>query len=152
MTTECINLRATFGDRFRVRYEESYYVQRGAFRPRGEDPWLQIIPCDFGHIGPWGGSTLAACTNGRGPTVTRLTALACVKVAQNGTDGVNVLFDVADFEQVAAIMRPKRRRKVSEAERQRLAALSRQYSPYRKAPFTESDSEGQGCEARGEVV
>ncbi len=27
---ECINLKEQFGKRFRVRYEESYYADRGA--------------------------------------------------------------------------------------------------------------------------
>jgi hypothetical protein len=44
---------------------------------------------------------------------------------------VTVLFDVADFDQVAEIMQARRRRQVSEQERQRLAELSARHSPFR---------------------
>jgi hypothetical protein len=41
----------------------------------------------------------------------------CCELYQDGSDGVTVLFDVADFDQMAAIIRPRRRRRLSEARR-----------------------------------
>jgi hypothetical protein len=148
MSTTCINLREHFGDRFRVRHEESYHAQRGP-RAWADDPWLQIIPCDFGHICPWGGTRLAACTNGRGPTATKLTGLPCVKVVQNGTDGVNVTFDVADFEQVAAVMRPKRVRRLSPEARK---AAGERLAKYQFRPAVEPARDERPCEFTGRAV
>ncbi len=123
---ECVNLKRLFGKRFRVRYEESYYAQYGP-NARTDDPWLQIIPCDMGHIYPHGGNMLAASTNKPGPTVRKLKALPGVIVHQDGNDGANILFHIDQFDAVAEIMRPKRRRVASEAERERLRLLSAKY-------------------------
>ena len=147
-TPTCINLRETFGDRFRVRFEESYYAQYGR-HARVDDPWLQLIPCDFGHISPWGGSKLAACTTGRGAIAKRLVKLACTTVVQDGVDGVNVTFDMVDFDQVAAVMRPKRVRHLSPEAKARLAQAG---AATRFKHGIRSDSEEQGCESRVGVV
>ena len=50
------------------------------------------------------------------------------------------------FDEVAKIMKPRKRRQVSEAERQRLAEMSARYSPLRKKPpipFPESPETAQ---------
>jgi len=96
-----IDLDAIFGRRFRVCYEKSYRAERGE-DGRRRDPWLLTIPCRHGHIYPHGGQDLAASTTHRGPIAGRLAALPCVRVVQDGDDGVNVVFNVADFDQVAA--------------------------------------------------
>jgi hypothetical protein len=118
----CVNLRERFGRRYRVEHEESYYAQYGP-RARTDDPWLQIIPCRAGHIYPWGHSTLAASTDGLGPTARKLAALAFTTVHQDGSDGVTVLFPVERFPDVAALMHPKRRRRMTEEQRE--AAVER---------------------------
>ena len=107
-------------------YEESYCAERGD-AARAEDPWLQIIPCRLGHIFPWGGSTLAASTNTRGGTARNLAPLDFTTVAQDGDDGLTVLFPVEKFAQVAELMKPRRRRQISETERARLADMGRKY-------------------------
>jgi len=124
--SDCIHLRERFGDRYKVRYEESYYAERGP-HARGDDPWLQIIPCRRGHIFPHGGELLAASTDAAGPAAKRLKALPGVKVHQDGSDGVTVLFPVERFDQVADIMHPRRRRIVSEKERARLKRMGKAY-------------------------
>lgn len=49
---------------------------------------------------------------------------SCCRVHQDGDFGeMTALFDVADFEQIARIKHPRRRRQVSEAERVRLRAM-----------------------------
>ena len=55
----CPNLKELYGDRFKVRYEESYFAEHGSGAWR-EDPWLMILLCQRGHICPWGPDTLAA--------------------------------------------------------------------------------------------
>jgi len=111
-TPTCINLRERFGRRYRVEYEPSYYAERGA-GARADDPWPMVIPCENGHICPWGGSTLTACTKAAGSVANRLKALPFTTVAQDGSDGANVLFDVNHFDVVATIMKPRRRRRLS---------------------------------------
>jgi hypothetical protein len=138
---ECINLKERFGRRFKVRYEESYRAQHG---PRAwvDDPWLQIIPCQRGHIFPWGPSTLAASTNGRGPTARKLAALDFATVHQDGTDGLTVLFDVAHFEAVAEIMQPRRRRTLSPEARK---AAGERLAKYQFRPAVGIDCEARPC-------
>jgi hypothetical protein len=123
---ESINLRERFGKRYKVTYEESYQAQHG---PRAwvDDPWLMIIPCRHGHIFPWGGDKLTASTDRRGGIAKSLMGLPGVAVHQDGSDGVTAVFPVERFDAVAALLIPRRRRVVSEAERERLRAMSAQY-------------------------
>ena len=104
---ECINLKERFGKRYKVRYAEDYFAQYGP-RAITVDPWYQIIPCIGGEIYPHGGDKLAAFLR-RGPRAEALKRLGCVAVKTIGSDGVTVLFAVADFDQVAEIMRPRKR-------------------------------------------
>ena len=46
-----------------------------------------------------------------------LLALGFGRVAQDGTDGLNLVFQVSDFEAVAKIMQPRRRRRLSDQQR-----------------------------------
>jgi hypothetical protein len=127
----CIDLARRFGRRFRVEYELAYFAQHGR-RARVDDPWLKIIPCRAGHICPWGGSKLAAVTDRAGPLARRLAALPNVTLRQDGADGATVLFDVADFSQVAKVMRPKRRRKPP--TQAQLKALAEGRRPFGQIP------------------
>lgn len=127
-TPECINLRDRFGDVYRVEYEPSYYVEHGA-HGRAHDPWLMIIRCQYGEVLPWGGTTLAASSDSRGRVANRLKALPFAAVAQDGDDGATVLFDIEHFDAVAEILKPRRRRRLTDAQRQRAAEHLRQYQP-----------------------
>jgi hypothetical protein len=116
----CIDLKVHFGNRYRTQYEESYYAERGE-SARVHDPWLVVIPCKYGHIYPHGGEYLAASTTHRGAIANQLAALSCVRVVQDGDDGLNAVFHIGDFDQVAAVMKPKRRRKLSFEHAEKLA-------------------------------
>ena len=119
----CIDLRRQFGDCYRMRHEDAQHGKHA----RTEDPWLMVIACRNGHIGPWGGTTLVACTDRSGPVAKRLKSLPFAQVAQDGDDGVNVLFDVAHFDEVAQIMRPLRKYRVSKKEANRRAERVAKY-------------------------
>lgn len=121
---QCIDLRRRFGEQYRVTYEESYWAQYGD-DARVEDLWLQIIPCRHGHIYPHEGDMLAASTDKRGRVAAALVALDFITVLQDGDDGVNVAFHVNHFEEVAALLKPRRKRHLSETERTRLAEMGR---------------------------
>jgi hypothetical protein len=137
---DCINLKERFGRRYRVQYEESFYAERGE-RARADDPWLQIIPCQRGHLYPWGPSTMAAATSTRGPTAHRLAAMPYTTIHQDGSDGITVLFPVAKLPEVAGIMGARRRRQprpLTDAQRAALAAHA-----FRPRHATKCDSEAQ---------
>ena len=99
----CINLKDRFGDRYKVRYEESYYADRS--RHTVVDPWLMIIPCNYGHIFPWGGDLLAVSTDKRGGVSRKIRRLPFVAVKQDGEDGINATFPVECSDEVAEIMK-----------------------------------------------
>jgi hypothetical protein len=124
---DCVNLKKRFGDRFKVDNEQAYHAQSGPMA-RVDDPWYMILLCANGHIYPHDVRTLAASTDRNGPVANRLVGLDCVTVAQDGDDGVNVTFDVDNFDQVAKVMKPKRKRQgraMSAEEKKRLADRGR---------------------------
>ncbi len=136
--TTCINLQERFGRQYKVVYEESYYAQYGP-NARIADPWLTIVPCERGHIFPWAGDKLAASTDRRGPTARKLAALDFVTVAQDGDDGITAVFSIERFADVAALMLPRRRRRLSPEARkaagERLARF--QFRPAVETRFDE---------------
>jgi hypothetical protein len=144
---ECINLKERFGGRFKVEFEESYDAERPEFRA-AEALWLMVIPCQHGHICPWGGELLAACTNRRGLVARRLVRLAFVKVAHDADDGVNVTFSVQRFPEVAAIMKPRRRRRLSAEHRQKLIEASKPHWFLGGQHGSESGSDERGRVSR----
>lgn len=136
---DCIDLKERFGDRFRVTYEDSYYAQYGP-NARTEDPWYMVIPCKWGHVYPAGPDTLAASVDGYPRIAARLKRLRCCRVHQDGDFGeLTVLFDVVDFDKVAKIIRPHRKRRWTEEQKQqareRLAKY--QYTPVVDGHFSE---------------
>jgi hypothetical protein len=139
----CIDLKKQFGADFKVEYEESYRAERGD-SARVRDPWLLIIPCQHGHIFPFGGNRLAASTNRRGAIAKRLASLPNADVFQDGDDGISVTFGLADFDSVSSIIRPRRRRKLSPEQRAKLIEQGRHnLTKHRRAS---SDSTDRKCD------
>ncbi len=85
---------------------------------------MMQIPCERGVIYPYGGDLLAAEVEGRSQTRKRLRELDCTTTIQAGDEFLAVTFSVERFAEVAAVLKPRRRRQVSEAEKQRLRSLS----------------------------
>ena len=142
MSDRCIDLKCHFSDQYRVEFEESYYADHGE-RARTEDPWLMVVLCQHGHIYPHSHSQLGASTDRCGKTSNRLKRLACTTVAQDGSDGVNVIFEVSDFEKVAKIMKPRRRRRQTPEQRQ--ASIER-LARYRFTPARQPGFEPSGTQ------
>lgn len=138
---QCINLKERFGRQYRVEYEESYHAEYGP-GARVEDPWLMIIPCQYGAICPWGDDNLAACTKAAGRIASRLKALSYTRVVQDGDDGANIVFPVAHFDEVASIMLPRRRRRLSPEARERLAEAGAKTRFSRGTQKCHADQEG----------
>jgi hypothetical protein len=117
----CINLQQQFGTRYRVTFDAAYSPKHV---PRNKlDPWTMQMPCQRGVVYPHGGDVLAVEVEGRRVTANRLRQLDCTTTFQEGDSFLAVTFHVADFDEVAAIVKPRRRRQVSEVERQRLALI-----------------------------
>ena len=138
----CLDLKELFGDRYKLGIDESYYAERAEFR-RDEEVWLTHIVCQHGHIGVWVDDLLVACTNSAGAVATRLKALPFAEAVQDGTDGANVTFPVEHFDAVAEVMKPRKRRRLSEEHKAKLAASN---TKYRFQPASQSDSEGPVCD------
>jgi len=131
MSADCPDLKTIAAGKYRLNRDESYHAEHGE-RGRSSAPWLWVIPCLHGHVFPFGSGLLAASTDRRGGIARRVAALPGCHVHQDGDDGLTVVFPVAMFETVAAILKPRRRRRWSEAERaKRLASgsLFRSTSP-----------------------
>ena len=141
MIPQCINLRERFGRKYRIAYEASYQHEYGP-GARVEDPWLMILPGARGHVFPWDATRLAASTNSAGATARRLKALSITEVWQDG-DGVTVLFPAEHLDEVANLLRLRRRRRVTERERSRLAALGRQFRFRPRRHGLQSDSKAR---------
>ncbi len=119
-----VNLREVFGHRFRIEMEESYFAQYGP-GARTDDPHYQVIPGGRGDVYAWDTERLAASTHTSGNTATKLKGLPFVEVWQDGTDGCTVIFPVTRLNDVATLLKLRRRRCISEQERRRLAEIGR---------------------------
>jgi hypothetical protein len=104
----CINLLERFGDRFRVTWDPAYDPKRVG----GEDAWMMQLPCAGRGITvyPHGGDTLAVEVNHRPGVCRKLEALG-LALHQDGDDEKTYLFDVTRFDEVAAVVKPRRRRR-----------------------------------------
>ena len=125
---KCVNLKKQFGREYKVVCEESYHSEYGA-NARTEDPWLMVVLCQNGHICPWGGSMLAACTDKNGSIANLLRKNPLVNVVHDGDDGVNAVFNMKHFDEIANIMKPRKRRRLSEAQKQKSVDRLRKYWP-----------------------
>ena len=105
-----------------------------------DEPAYYLIPGRLGHVYSWGSGKLAASTNSSGSIAKRLKKLG--EVWQDGTDGITVLFDAADFDKVADLLRLTQRRRLSESQR---AAAVERLSKYAFRPAPRCDSEAQIC-------
>ena len=126
MTAECINLKQQFGGRFKVAYEESYHAERGD-NGRAEDPWLMVVLCQNGEIYPYGDDQLVASTKIAGGVARVLKALTFTTLHKDGSDGVDVIFPADRFEDVAGIMKPRKRRRMTEEAKRQAAERLRKY-------------------------
>ena len=112
--TKPVDLRAEFGDRWRIALDE-------AAAGRWRDPWNFTVQCRYGHIYPAGLGRLGAATNRSGVIVRKLRAIPGAEVVADGDDGANVEFPLAQIRFVQRVMRPRTVRKLSPAQQAALA-------------------------------
>jgi hypothetical protein len=85
--------------------------------------WDLVLQGSGGFVAPQGGEFLLACTRHRLTTAPILAKVPDALVTQDGSDGQNIRFDARHLDTVAGILGLRRRRQVSEAERERLAEM-----------------------------
>jgi hypothetical protein len=123
--TTCVNLAARFGNRCKIAFEEKYNPGKRALEQL--DPWMMEIPCRRGTIYPYGGNLLAVMIDGHPKLVRELRGLPFLKIVQDGDQEATFVFDVADFDKIAKLVKPRRRRRLTESQR-RAAAV--RLAPY----------------------
>jgi hypothetical protein len=117
---QLVDLAATFGRRFRVSREADGVTWFDW--PEADRPWLYEIRGRRGVVWPHGGTRLGASSES--PRIAaKLQALPFA--TPRGSEAIE--FDVEHAETVFKIIRPYRRRQVSEAERARLRELGAAY-------------------------
>lgn len=114
----CIDLAADYGSRYRIDYEP--HVDQW---PRIEHAWLARIRCLHGYVGVQGGDRLHAFTD-RPVIGARLRRLPFVERSQGHAE-VRIVFHVDHLAAVLAILKPYRRRQLTDEQRARLTATGR---------------------------
>jgi hypothetical protein len=128
-----VNLEQRYGDRFRIFWDEAYDPDYKHVPRDKRDPWYMELR--GGKRGPGrnsgpgftiyqhGGTTLALEIDYHNKTAGRVAEIPGVRIHQDGDQEKTLLFDVTLFEQIAPLLKLRRRRLVSEAERARLATV-----------------------------
>src|SRR5262245_3919365 len=127
----CPDLRALFGDRYRITWDEaarferpypldrkpSDWIEGVPIDPEGPDevvryshadPWLAQIPGRYGTIYPHGMGKLAVEVNGHKNVAAALRKVPGLTMTQGGDDEFTFAFPVELFDQVAALVHPHR--------------------------------------------
>ena len=112
-----LNLKTRFGKLYRICKEQG---------TEPNDPAGWTIPAKYGHFYSHGPDAIGVATNGRG-IVRRLLTVAGLVIVQDGSDGINATFPPAEFEAVAKIIRPRKRRKLSPEHKAKLLAASKPF-------------------------
>jgi hypothetical protein len=100
----CVDLRAHFGDRYRVTVG-----RESAEGPRDNGPWLLQVRCRRGLIYPYSATHLAVMVDGHREVDRRVAALPGAEVIQGGDREKTIRFPVGLFDRVAALVKPYRR-------------------------------------------
>ena len=115
----CVNLVARFGRDYKVTHDPAARTRR-----QKRDPWMMQLPCRGRGVVvyPFGGCRLAVEVDGRPSLVKKLAAIPGVDLWQDGDGEKTFLFPVGRFTEVAAVVKPHRRRRLSAEQRAELAA------------------------------
>jgi hypothetical protein len=142
---DCLHLVELFGDKYRTGFDPAYDPRH---RPqKSRDPWMMTIPCSRGVILPFGGEYLIAEVEDRPRIANRLAQLSCVELLQDGDRFIAVKFHVRDFEQVAQLLRPRKKPRLT-AERR--AALAERMRKLRAEGKPRADEEPRAEEKRAD--
>ena len=146
----CVDLRPwAKANRYRFRLEESYRVESST-HVRGDGRWYAEILCKNGLIYPYGGTQLLAHAKSRiAPAIAKLPG-----VHQYQTDGTaRVLkFPLERLDEVAAILKPRKRRAVGASPEQLRSMRERQKLLVQVRKSDQERTQGAGNEAQPTVA
>jgi hypothetical protein len=112
-----VDLKTLAGDRYRIVLDPS----AGDDPSHAGRPWFYRVACKYGFIGVHGGSTLAVhCDRRR--LFAALLAIPGGRVWQRGDREITVLVDAEHLDAAAGILKARRRRRLTEEQRERLVA------------------------------
>lgn len=121
----CLNLVELFGKTLRTGWDPAYIPDYQSVPKRCRDPWLMTIPCRGGIvIYPYGGNRLAVEIDHHGILAKRVAQIPGVICTQNGEREKTYVFDLSLFDQVAAIVKPKKRRILTPEQRAKLLSAT----------------------------
>jgi hypothetical protein len=123
----CLNLRELFGDQYRITFDEAYSSAHVPHDKR--DPWMMQIPCTGRGVTiyPYGGNVLAVEVDCRPSIAAKVAAIDGVTLRQDGATEKTFHFDVSLFERVAQIVKPRKRRLLTETQLQALLKNQRRF-------------------------
>jgi hypothetical protein len=143
MTAACLNLLERFGDRFQIGWDQA--CDPGHVPADRRDPWMMEVRCRFGiTIYPFGGSRLAVEVNGHRNIARQLRDLPGATLHQDGDGEQTFVFDLAEFDRVAEIVKPHRRRLWTEDERR---AVGKRLAPFQFVPVVDPGHPDPGTAA-----
>jgi hypothetical protein len=119
MTPTCIDLRERFGQQYRIGFDEA--------ASKKIDPWMQTILCRFGTIYPHGNENLAVEVDGHNRIAKQVGTIPGVVLHQDGDDEKTFIFPLSLFDQVAAIVEPKRVRRLTDEQKAKLLDAGQVY-------------------------
>ena len=121
-TATCVNLLEAFGRDYKITFDPAY--DRRRVPRRCLDPWMMQLPCRGKGvcIYPHGRDRLAVELDGRPGLAKKLAGIPGVELWQDGDGEKTFLFPVDRFTEVAAVVKPHRRRRLSAEQRAELAA------------------------------
>lgn len=119
----CVDLKDRFSHRYRIGHDPAAKHEAAGM----SDPWMFTIRCQFGEIYPYGGEKLAFHCTGNIVRQKVKEAFPDMEISNWTDDGEAVfIFHVDRLPEIAKFAKPRRRRQVSESERQRLAEIGRE--------------------------
>jgi hypothetical protein len=127
--TDCINLKAIYGQKYRIGHDPAAFTW-----VEKTDPWMMTIPCRFGTIYPQGGEMLAIEIDNHTITANKVAAIPGVAPHQNGDFERAYLFHMDLFGEVAKIVRPWRKRQLSEQQKHEATQRLQKYRFAPKSP------------------
>jgi|WetSurMetagenome_2_1015567.scaffolds.fasta_scaffold1030569_1 hypothetical protein len=118
-----IDIKIMAACHFKLSQDEAASIEPGGRK----DPWYQVIPCKYGQIYPYSETLLAV--HSKGPGIRRkLQDIKGLTIHNWSDDGEAIfLFAPVLFDQVAEIVKPKRKRQLDPAQRQVAVERLREY-------------------------
>jgi hypothetical protein len=108
----CVNLRDRFGHRYRLSRDPAF--------DSWSDPWGHQIRCRRDVvIYPHGGDLLAVELNHHNGLARRLQALG-LRCTQHGDHEKTFVFPISRFDEVAAIVQPRKKRQLTDEQKEAL--------------------------------